>query len=853
MKQNNLGRFILVICIVAWAIFEIYPPTSRDLVLEFNNTARNKDAAFTNIMANVAALQSANKNGSEFAFLETAIGTNDVQKYFQSTFPSAVNQVRPNLYILNRLQRKASGKIKLGIDLQGGTSFLVQMDTNVLFSTGTNGVQQPQSEITSAALNQAIDVLRKRIDQFGVAEPVIQAAGADQIEIQLPGLSQADKDEARIQITKPAYLEFRLVYDHSAEIVNEHTGELLQPVPPGYEVLKHIQQLPGGKVQIEAAVVGKKPVSGLVGDIVKNASVTYDNFGHPKIIFELTAAAGLKFGQVTSDNIGHRLAIVLDGDLVTAPNINSPITGGSGEITGTYTTDEARSVANAMQNPMRAPLSILSANDVDPSLGKDSIASGIKASVLGVVFVCLFMLCYYFIAGVAANVALLINVIIVLGVMCAAGATFTLPGIAGAVLTVGMAVDANVLIYERIREELAKGKSLRGAIEAGYARAFGTIFDSHVTTLISSIILIWMGTGEIKGFGVTLTIGVAASLFTALVVTRLIFNFLVDRNLISSLKMLHVIKSSKVNFMGSAKVLFVITWAFVILSLGFGVTQGKKLFGVDFRGGDSTTYSFVQKVSVDEIRSTVTATGEKDSQIQYQRDASGGTETLRVMTAIGSSAKVGTALEQKFPQAQFKLIATRQVSGVVGEDIQRSAVIASLCAMLGILIYVAFRYEFSFAVAAVIAVLHDVLFAIGAYCIANAVSGREFNATVVAAILTIIGFSINDKIVIFDRIREDLKLGVRGSFKDIINQALNQTLSRTIITSGTVLIATACLYIWGGGVINDFAFTFIIGIVVGTYSSIYIASVLVLWWHKGERPNIGTAPAAGAKSASLKA
>ncbi len=463
------------------------------------------------------------------------------------------------------------------------------------------------------------------------------------------------------------------------------------------------------------------------------------------------------------------------------------------------------------------------------------------------------MLCYYWIAGIAANIALLTNIIIVLGVMCAAGATFTLPGIAGAVLTVGMAVDANVLIYERIREELAKGKSLRGAIDAGYARAFGTIFDSHVTTLISSVILIWQGTGEIKGFGVTLTIGVAASLFTALVVTRLIFNFLVERNILQSLRMLHVIKSSRVNFMAIAKPLFIVTWLFVVASLGFGITRGDKLFGVDFLGGDSTVYSFTQKVGVDEIRSAVTSAGEKDPQIQYQKDAGGnGAVTLRVTTSIGSSDKVEAALDQKFPDAHFKAIGKQQVGAIVGQEIQRSAVVASLFAMLGILIYVSLRYEFSFAVAAIIAVLHDVLLTLGAFCIANYVSGREFNATVVAAVLTIIGFSINDKIVIFDRIREDLKLGVRGSFKEIINQALNQTLSRTIITSSTVFLATLSLFIFGGGVINDFAFTFLIGIITGTYSSIYIASVLVLWWHKGERPNLASSQVAVPDSTSAK-
>jgi SecD/SecF fusion protein len=277
-----------------------------------------------------------------------------------------------------------------------------------------------------------------------------------------------------------------------------------------------------------------------------------------------------------------------------------------------------------------------------------------------------------------------------------------------------------------------------------------------------------------------------------------------------------------------------------VVSLAFGIfARGEKLFGVDFLGGDSTTFGFVQKLDVEQIRSALTAGGEKDAQIQYQKNVSEGTETLRVTTAIGSSQHVQQLLEEKFPQAALKPLSEQNVGAVVGAEIQRSAVVASLLSLFGILVYVSFRYEFSFAVAAVVAVIHDVLLTLGCYCLANAASGREFNATVVAAVLTIIGFSINDKIVIFDRIREDLKLGARGSFKDVINQALNQTLSRTVITSGTVFLATLSLYIFGGGVINDFAFTFLVGIITGTYSSIYIASAIVLWWHKGERPNIG--------------
>jgi SecD/SecF fusion protein len=770
-----------------------------------------------------------------FANLLEAIGTNDIQNYFK--FINAKAQVNPTTFILNRLQRDASGKIKLGLDLQGGTAFVVSMDTNALAAMNAGETNKfAKSEETAGAISQAVEVLRKRVDQFGVAEPVIQPQGADQILIQLPGLSEAVKESAKQQIQKAAYLEFRMVKEDSEQIIANGL-----PIPPGYELLRHVEPQPNNlPPKIEQAVVKKRPENGLRGDIIKNARPDRDSMGNPQIDFELNGNGAERFAEVTRNNVGRQMAIVLDGQLYSAPRINQPIETGSGQITGSFTPEEAQELANVLRNPLRAPLKLDYAYDVSPTLGSDSIRSGIKASIYGVVFVSAFMLIYYLVAGLAANVALIVNVIILLGVMCSIGSTFTLPGIAGGVLTVGMAVDANVLIYERIREELAKGKSLRGAISAGYARAFGTIFDSHVTTLISSVILIWKGTGEIRGFGVTLTIGVAASLFTALVVTRLIFNLLLDRNWLKSLPMLHVIRSANVKFMRAATPLFIITWAFIVISLCYGgFARGNKLFGVDFRGGDSTTFSFVQKVDMNQIRAALTTIGEKDAGIQYQKDASGASENLRVTSNSGTESNVVQTLTQQFPQAQFTVIQGQQVGATVGKQIQLSAIVACLLSMFGILVYVAFRYEFSFAVSAIVGVIHDVFLTIGCYCIANVVSGRQFNATVVAAVLTIIGFSLNDKVVIFDRIRENLKLGVRGTFREVINQALNQTLSRTIITSGTVLIATLCLFIWGGGVINDFAFTFLIGILTGTYSSIFIASALVLWWHKGNRPAIG--------------
>ncbi|HTA31109.1 MAG TPA: protein translocase subunit SecD, partial [Candidatus Cybelea sp.] len=625
-KNNNLGRFILVIVIIAWALIEIYPPKSRDLVQEFGRRAQNQDANFQGIMQRTAALQKAGTN-NEFIALQLATGTNNLENYFKQ-YAAAASQIYPNTYILNRLQRDSEGQIKLGIDLQGGMEFLMQMDTSKLGDVETSTNSSGQIEYTtnnvdvSGALSQAIDVLRKRIDKFGVAEPIIQSAGGNRILIQLPGLSEADRQSAIEQLSKAAYLEFRMVNDNSDEILKN--GD---PIPPGYELLKHVEKSKDNQPMIEQFVVKKKPENNLAGDIIESARVVRGNMGEPQIDFTLTDEAAMRFGQTTHDNLGKRLAIVLDGDLQTAPVIQGEISK-NGQITGSYTPEEALSIANVLENPLRARLTMISASDVGATLGQDAINSGINAAKYGVIFVCAFMLCYYLIAGLAANVALLVNVIILLGVMCSIGTTFTLPGIAGGVLTVGMAVDANVLIYERIREELAKGKSLRGAIDAGYARAFGTIFDSHVTTLISSIILIIMGTGEIKGFGVTLTIGVAASLFTALVVTRLIFNFLVDRNIISDLRMLHIIKSVKIDFMKFAAPLAIATALFAIATPAIlGVTQGSKLFGIDFLGGDSTTFSFSQRYDLKDIRAALPS-DVKDAQIQYQ--TSGNSERLNI-------------------------------------------------------------------------------------------------------------------------------------------------------------------------------------------------------------------------------
>lgn len=828
MKRNNLWRFIIVVLIVLWSLYEIYPPKSRDLVEYFRERATRPDTTLSNILVQVSQLEQ-QRPGRAFTNLMEAIGTNDITKYFP--FFDAKDEVHPTIAILNRLQREGAGKIKLGIDLQGGTSFRVKMDTNRL-----ENVQE-----SDTALSEAVEVLRKRVDKFGVAEPVIQPVGDNSILIQLPGLSEADKESAKAQIQRAAFLEFRLVHENSDELIKN------REIPPGHELLRRKSRVGKGEEQVEEVIVKKKAERGLTGNAIKSAMVTRGNMGEPEIDFTLSAEGTTVFGDITRENVGRRLAIVLDGDLYSAPRINGAIETGRGQITGRFELQEALQLANVLENPLKAPLKIIYSSDVDPTLGKDSIRSGIKAAIIGVILVATFMLVYYLLSGVVANLALMLNIVILLGVMCSIGTTLTLPGIAGIVLTIGMAVDANVLIYERIREELAAGKSIRGAVAAGYDKAFGTIFDSNLTTLISSVILIFMGTGPVKGFGVTLTIGVTVSMFTALVVTRLIFDWLLAKNWLTKLRMLHIVRGAKIDFMRWAVPAFVVSWLLILIGNGYGIfVRGQDVLGVEFTGGDTITMGFDQKqdIGVEKIRSSVAKTGVGESLIAYQRDVGNNVRTLRVTvrateagkTSGDASQKVIEQLKQDFPEASFKSLSVDQVGPTVGKEIRNTAIFAAALAMFGILVYVAFRYEFSFAVGAVIAIMHDILMTLGWYFLA----GRELNATTVAAVLTIIGFSINDTIVIFDRIREDLKLGMRGTFRDVINQALNQTLSRTIITSGTVFLATMSLFIFGGGPVNDFAFTFLIGILTGTYSSIYIASAIVLWWHKGHRPRIGS-------------
>lgn len=862
MKRNNFWRWIFVIFVLVWALFELYPPKDQPLIDVFERAATSKDERFEALVRQAREGLTTSSN-STYALLLTAFSNTPLTNYFPQYNPEP--DANANAYVLNRVQRLAAGKVRLGIDLKGGTSFRLAMDLNVLrekeeaavAASGTNAPALNPLDFSykrEAAMEQAVEVLRRRVDSLGVAEPVIQPVGEDQIIVQLPGLSAAEMESARQQIQRAAFLEFRMVHDRSAELIQEGLIE------PGYERMVEVQVNKQGVKSYTDLLVSRRRAAGtlegkrveLTGLHVTKARVDRAQFtGQPEINFYLNSEGAQLFGQITSENVGRRMAIILDGRLESAPVIQGAIIGGSGVIHGNYSEKEAFDLANVLQNPLQAPLQLVSEQRVDPTLGAETIASGVRAALLGLILVAVFMLVYYLAGGLVANAAVMLNMIILLGVLASIKATLTLPGIAGMVLTIGMAVDANVLIFERIREELAAGKSLRGAITAGYERAFSTIFDANITTLIASVILIVMGTGAVKGFGYTLTIGIAVSMFTALVFTRLIFDWALDKGLLKQMKMLSLIHGTKFNFLKLAKPAFIVSWAVILIGVGYGIFfRGSDVLNHEFKGGVEVSFHFKpeSKIDQDKVSATVRQAIGSEPTVQYQRDLATGTETLVVKSALlkETLANEGELIDKTansligsltgaFPEAALDVINVDRSGPSLGAEVQRSAFISIVLSLFGILVYVAFRYEFSFAVGAVVAVLHDVLMTVGIYFLA----GHQMSGTMVAALLTIIGFSINDTIVIFDRIREDLLLGRRGSFVELMNHALNQTLSRTIITSGTTFLATLALYLFGGGALNDFSFTFLVGIITGTYSSIYIAAAIVLWWHKGQRPTLG--------------
>ncbi|HTD01012.1 MAG TPA: protein translocase subunit SecD [Chthoniobacterales bacterium] len=709
-------------------------------------------------------------------------------------------------------------KIQLGLDIQGGTSFLIRL-------------MGGDKDVNKGMLDQAVEVIRKRIDYFGVSEPVISPVGNDRILVQIPGLDTAKIQEAREQLSRVAKLEFRLVYPDNGERLRL-IDEGKEVIPPEYRIEVYKMTAEGNEKPREERLLVKKKAD-LGGDRVKESHAYYGNEGWT-VQLKFDGEGAKQFGKITEQYKGHRFAIVLDGVIQSAPVIRDAIYGGDAIITGKFEEKEARGLASVLENPLQTPVSIEEERSVSPTLGLDSIRASIMAGLLGLAITLVCVLIYYRLPGLVANLALLVNLVLLIGALTMFRFVLTLPGIAGIILTIGLSVDANVLIYERLREEMALGKSLRVAMETAYQKAFSSIFDANVTTLITALILFWQAAGPVRGFAISLTFGILASLFTALIVGRNALGWLVDTGRVKKISMLHLISSQNINFLGKGFLACMCSLALILAGATSFYIRGEKNFGVDFRGGDLVTLSSPAKIDVGQVRDGLKPIGLADASIQ--ESAQSGKYYITVRSPLNTSDKVEKQIIQTMPSANFKVERSERVGALVGGELAKSSLVALGLGILGILIFVTFRFELSFAVGAIVALLHDVIITVGVFSLL----GRELTLTMVGAVLTIAGYSINDTIVVYDRIREGLASGRRGSIEEIMNSSINQTLSRTILTSTVTLIPILCLFLLGGAVLRDFSLAIIVGVVVGTYSSIFIASPIVLWWSRARGQSSGT-------------
>lgn len=708
--------------------------------------------------------------------------------------------------------------------------------------------------IRDNAVEQSLEIIRNRIDQFGVAEPVIVRQGAQNIVVQLPGVK--DPKRAINLIGQTAQLEFKLVDEENSAGLDRLVRDAIESgrLSPDYDVKALNEAL---KNQIpkddEVSILKEKdPQDGrerkrpillkakavMTGDAIKTAMVRVGGqFNEPYTALEFTDRGARLFEKITEDNVGKRLAIVLDGVTRSAPVIRERIAGGSAQITGSFTYEEASDLAIVLRaGALPAPVHIIQNVTVGPSLGKDSIQKGIFAGLIGAAMVIMLMLIYYRLSGLIADVAAVMNILFLMAALSLLHATLTLPGIAGIILTIGMGVDSNVLIFERMREERALGRPLKAFIDGGYDKAFWTIIDAHVTTLITAFALFLFGTGPIKGFAVTLSAGIIINLFTAIFGTRIVYDFIIAKNAIKDIKFLRIIKDTNIDFIGRRNITFAISGVLVALGmLAFvQIMRGDANLGVDFAGGTMIQYKADKPFKLDQIRQAMENAGIKDYTLQdVPSENVLIVEVKKSMTRVENiEEKITDAISKGVADTKFTLESKSEIGSAVSRDLRNKALVAIAVSLAGILVYLAFRFDFSFGVAAAIATFHDVLAVLGVLYLL----GTEISLLIVTALLTLAGYSLTDTVVVFDRIRESIKRYPKLSFAEMINKSVNEMLGRTIMASGTTLLVTISLFFFGGVVIHSFALALMMGVIVGTYSSVFVASPIVYLWHKGQAP-----------------
>jgi SecD/SecF fusion protein len=591
----------------------------------------------------------------------------------------------------------------------------------------------------------------------------------------------------------------------------------------------------------------------LEGDVVTDARQTLDQTSQPAVSMQMNADGARKWRNLTAENIGRRIAVVLDDYVYTAPVVNGEIPNGQSEISGNFTLLEAQDLANILKSgSLPAPTQIVEESIIGPTLGKEAQSQGIISMIAGLALVVLFMVAYYAKGGLVAVAALVFNIFFILGILAQLGTALTLPGIAGIVLTMGMSIDANVLIFERIKEELRNGVGLMASIEAGYNKAFSAILDGNVTTFMTGAILYALGQGPVKGFAIVLMIGIACSFFSSVFITRVLVSWMTKKGDKSTINFTapfakNALSALNIDFMSKRKLAYIASSSIIVIGLGIAVVNGLK-FGVDFTGGRSYVVAFNQPMVPSDLK--VGLDGEFDGSVEVK--TYGANNILKVTTSylinedddasnkeVESKVKEGIAAVTGFTfventaqlgEKQFSITGSSKVGATVADDIKASSFEAMIAALIAIFLYILIRFrKWQFSLGAIIALVHDTLFVIAAFAIASLFGATfEIDQVFIAAILTVIGYSINDTVIVFDRIRENIENRGSRNLVKVFNDSINDTLGRTLITSFTTMIVVVVLLFFGGEVLRGFSFALFVGITVGTFSSIYIATPVVV-------------------------
>lgn len=611
-----------------------------------------------------------------------------------------------------------------------------------------------------------------------------------------------------------------------------------------------------GLLELIALRKGRNQEALLAGDVITDARQSFDQTSRPAITMAMNANGAKTWRRITGENLGRRVAIVLDNYVLTAPTVQTEISGGSSEITGDFEIEEARDLANLLKaGALPAPTRIVEDTIIGPTLGKEAQQQGIISIVAGLALVVIFMFIYYAKGGGVAILALGFNIFFILGILAQLNAALTLPGIAGMVLTIGMSIDANVLIFERIREELRKGVKLLTAIKLGYEKAYSSIIDANVTTLLTAIILYTLGQGPVKGFAITLIIGIICSFFSAVFITRVVIEWMSRKGEATKINFSFPWSSSLLtnpsfNFMGGRKKAYIGSGIFIAIGMVVILMQGGLNLGVDFTGGRSFVVGFPDAVPASEVKVALTEAFENAGveaktygtntnlkiTTSYLIEDDTDEADLRVREALISGLANFTNLpyvedgEKIMEEGGFSVLSSSKVGATIADDIKSASQQSIFFSLIAMFLYILLRFRtWQFGLGAVVAVFHDVLVVLSAFALAGVLGfSFEVDQVFIAAILTVVGYSINDTVIVFDRIRENLENTLSKNFEKIFNEAINETLSRTLITSVTTLLVVVILLVFGGEVLRGFSFSILVGILVGTYSSVFIASPLVV-------------------------